>query len=726
MPKREPITFATEWVRLHPEPQDWEELPMRELARWFEQASMVRAFEHKILEFGNMGLVHGPAHASIGQEAIAVGCMAALTGSDRMNGTHRAHHQILAKLVNLGTDAEYNPLRDPFSDATNEAIRRFMAEIMGLSSGYAGGRGGSMHMRDPASGVLGTNAIVGGNVPHASGYALADKLLGRDEISVCFFGDGALMQGASYEAMNIAALYDLPVVFFVENNLYAVATRLDEQTRDQQLTSRGSMLGIPSIEVDGMDALAVFLAMREARSIIENGAGPVMIEALCYRYVHQIGLNPGSAFGYRTRSEEGEWQKRDPIAHLRKQLTNLHGIADADLDELTDKATQAVVKAAETLTVPKGNARAIPEEFWPDPAHVEDGILGSGAEVRSLKYSEVEDYAEDTLATSSLIDAAARALERNMARDPSIIVLGEDVHRMRGGVTGVTKYASETYPDRVLAMPIAENGFVGLGLGAALNGLRPVIEIMFSDFCLVAADQLFNQVAKVRHMFGGDVDVPLLVRLRVVPDTGYGSQHSGDHAGLFAMFPGWRIFAPATPFDYVGMLNTALRSNDPVVIIENASLYQIKGSVPKNAEEAFIPFGKAKVIRKGSDCTVLVTAGSMQDTLKAVDTVGVNAEVIDLRSLDSFGVDWETIGDSLRRTNRLMVAEQTAEGLSLGPRIAAGAQARFFDYLDHEIICISGGRASPVVSKPLNAAALADAEKIAGGLKALMSMEETV
>ncbi|MGR3376549.1 alpha-ketoacid dehydrogenase subunit alpha/beta [Salipiger abyssi] len=729
MPRHDPLTTTTPWFRLTPEPGDWQSLPLAELARWYEQAALIRAFEHRILDLANMGLVHGPAHASVGQEATAVGAMAALNDDDRTNGTHRAHHQILAKLLNHARTADYDPLSSDMGAPMRQAVRRFMAEIMGLAEGYAGGRGGSMHMRDATSGILGTNAIVGGNLPHAAGYALADRTLGRDTISVAFFGDGALMQGTTHEAMNIAALYDLPVIFFVENNLYAVATRLEDQTRAERLTSRGAMLDMPAIEVDGMDALAVYLAMQEARQIIRDGAGPVMIEAQCYRHLHQIGLSPGSAFGYRSKDEEQSWRARDPLEQLRARLTDLHALPAAQVEALEARAQAAVDEATEALTRKTGNRHEIPAEAWPDPARVEDGILGSGQELQGLPWRELSDYPARDLTEMTMIEAAARTLADNMARNPTIIVLGEDVHRMRGGVTGVTRLACEAHPDRVLQMPIAENGFVGLALGAALNGLRPVVEIMFSDFCLVAADQLFNQIAKVRHMFGGAVDVPLLLRLRVVPDTGYGSQHSGDHAALFAMFPGWRIFAPSTPFDYQAMMNTALRSNDPVVIVETAALFQTSGPVPVTGPDIgpppCLPFGRAHVVRPGRDCTVLCTPASLAAVQEAAGQLDLDAEVIDLRSLDPDGLDWDTIGRSLRATNRLMIAEQTAEGLTLGPRIAAGVQARFFDHLDAEVLCISGGRAAPVVSRPLNAAALGDSARFAAGLRQLMQMEGT-
>jgi 2-oxoisovalerate dehydrogenase E1 component len=288
-------------------------------------------------------------------------------------------------------------------------------------------------------------------------------------------------------------------------------------------------------------------------------------------------------------------------------------------------------------------------------------------------------------------------------------------------VSGATKGALERHPNRVLAMPIAENGFVGVALGAALCGLRPIVEIMFGDFCLVAADQLFNQTAKIRHMFGGNFPVPLVLRVRVSPHTGYGSQHSGDPTGFFAQFPGWRIVAPSTPFDYVGLMNAALRCSDPVLVVEHVELFQSEGPVPRDDLGYCVPFGKARVVRPGATCTVLAAGTMVEKARTAATESGIDAEIIDLRTLDPTGLDWPGIEDSIRRTNRVLIAEQGARGTSLGARLTQEIQTRVFDYLDHEIVHVTGSLSAPVVSAPLNRAALAGVPEIAGAMSRLVA-----
>lgn len=713
------LSASAPWFRFVPDAADWASVPSRELIQWYGQMLLVRRFEEKLLDLEKAGLIHGPVHTSLGQEAAAVGAMSVLGRRDKINGTHRAHHQVLTKLINADLPEGFDPRHDAFTPAMDEAVHAFMAEIMGLRPGFCGGRGGSMHVRADAAGVVGSSAIIGGNPPHAVGYALADKLLGRNEISVTFFGDGAALAGGSYEAMNIAAAQQVPVIFFIENNLYGVATHIADVTRETRLSSRGAMLGIPSIECDGMDVVAVHLAMAEARRIIGETGGPVVVEAMCYRHFHQSGGRAGSDFGYRSKEEEAEWLARDPIAQAEARLTGMGLASAADLTRIGQTMADAVAAAAARLTepVPGGNALRIPAELWPDPATLDAGILGDLSEMAGSRYLDHADLAHLPLERVKFVTAASETLAAAMARDPTIIVMGEDAHRLRGGVSGFTKGALELWPDRVLPMPIAENGFTGVALGAALNGLRPVVEIMFGDFCLVAADQIANGIGKVRHMFGDGFPVPIVLRVRVSPHTGYGSQHSGDPSALFGMFPGWRIIAPTTAFDHIGLFNAALRCNDPVVLIEHAALYQQEFDVPKGDREFCIPFGRAHVVRKGSACTVLATTVMVGFAVTAAEELGVDAEVIDLRNLDEHGIDWETISASIQKTGRVVIAEQTARRLSMGATWAAQIQERLFDWLDHEILRVSGGLAAPTVSSVLNAAALGSVEKIKEALR---------
>ena len=719
--KQTPLRSNTPWFRLESEEADWAAESPADLARWMEQLLLIRHFEEAILDLHGQGLIHGPAHASIGQEAGAVGAMSILGSGDKINGTHRAHHQILAKLLNHATPAGHDPRHDPPLPEAGALVQGAMAEIMGLSSGFCGGRGGSMHMRHAASGVVGSSAIIGGNVPHAAGYGLADKVLGRDNISVAFFGDGTLMAGQTLEAINLAALYSLPVIFFLENNLYAVSTHVREQTRETQLSGRGAMFGVPSVECDGMDVIAVRRAMQWAAETIRGTGGPVFVEALCYRFLHQSGPLLGSQLGYRGREEEAAWRTRDPLTVMPARLKAMGVLDDAGLEALDARARRMVADAAAALTetAPGGNAPSLRPGLLPDPAEVDCGIRGDLSELRGETFLEAATVPASAAREMKYIDAIAATLLRNMERDPRIVVIGEDIHRLRGGVSGSTRGVMERFPERIFATPICENGFTGMALGAALCGLRPVVDIMFGDFTLVAADQMFNGIGKFAHMFGGGVPIPLVVRARVNPGAGYGSQHSMDPSAVFAMFPGWRILSPSTPHDYVGLMNSAIRCDDPVLMIEHQDLFQTAGPVPQSLDYC-VPLGRARIARAGTACTVLTHGAMVRAAALAADDVGIDAEVIDLRTLDPLGLDWPAVEASVRRTNRVLVAEQTARGTSHGARVAQEVQERCFDWLDAEILRVSGSEAAPTVSRPLNAAALAGAAEVAAALRRLV------
>jgi 2-oxoisovalerate dehydrogenase E1 component len=318
------------------------------------------------------------------------------------------------------------------------------------------------------------------------------------------------------------------------------------------------------------------------------------------------------------------------------------------------------------------------------------------------------------------VDVVAGVMDRRMDQDQRIIVLGEDVHRLNGGTNGATKGLAKRFEHRVLGTPISENAFAGLAGGMALDGrYRPVVEFMYPDFMWVAADQVFNQIGKARHMFGGENPVPLVLRTKVAMGSGYGSQHLMDPAGIFATSPGWRIVAPSSPADYVGLMNTALALQDPVLVIEHVDLYGESGDVPKGDLDYHIPLGKAALLREGSDVTVISYLSMVMHCLEAVKETGMDADVIDLRWLDRASIDWDTIGKSIRKTNSVLLVEQGARGTSYGGWLADEIQRRYFDYLDQPIERVTGGEASPSISKVLERAAIARTEEVVVGLEAI-------
>jgi len=684
---------------------------------------LIRAFEEKVLELAGQGLVHGPAHSAVGQEGGAVGSAIAMRPTDQVNGSHRAHHQFLAKA--LGYVAQQGiDLKAEFSGEIRTLAQRTLAEILGLSQGFCRGRGGSMHLRWAESGNLGTNAIVGGGVPMAAGAAWAHRKAGTGDVVYTYFGDGATNIGSVLETMNIAAAWKLPICFFIENNRYAVSTHVDEVTAESRLSSRGLAFGIPSFKVDGMDPIAVWLASEEANAIMRAGDGPTIIEADVYRYFHQNGPLPGSAFGYRSKEEEAEWRGRDPLDALAKVLQERQVLGEDAVRTLRDRCVALMDEVTgELIEMHEGKRRIIPA-LWPEESFRDFGLRGDLSEFKGVRFEERESFSGKIVEDAKFIDTVADVMGRRMATDERVVVLGEDVHRLKGGTNGATRGLSAEFPDRILGTPISENAFTGIAAGMAADGrVLPVIEFMYPDFMWVAADQVFNQIGKARHMFGGDSDMPVVLRTKVAMGTGYGSQHSMDPAGIFATAPGWRIVAPSTPFDYVGLMNSALLCRDPVLVLEHVDLYASKGPAPADDLDYFIPLGKAKVVRPGSKVTVITYLAMVEKTLKVVEALGVDAEVIDLRTLDRAGLDWETVEASIRKTGNVLIVEQGASGTSYGGWLADELQRRVFDWLDQPIARVHGAEASPSISKVLEAAAAARPQDIEAGLRAVMAAQ---
>ncbi|WP_345678227.1 alpha-ketoacid dehydrogenase subunit alpha/beta [Yinghuangia aomiensis] len=700
---------------------DWDAADPRLLRSLLSQIQLVRSFEETVLDLAAKGLVHGPAHSSIGQEGAAAGSIIGLESADLVNGSHRGHHQFLAKSLAHLVPEGIDPVA-PLDDRVRVLMRRTLAEILGLAQGFCNGRGGSMHLRWAEAGALGTNAIVGGGVPPAAGAAWAHRHAGTENVVVSYFGDGAVNIGSVLETMNLAAAWKLPLCFFIENNGYAVSTSVAEVTGESRLSGRGPGFGIPSWRVDGMDPLAVHLAMTEALAHMRAGNGPTVIEAEVYRFFHQNGPFPGSAFGYRGKEEEAAWRARDPLALISHHLQRRELVDQDDLDNLRAAAEQAMASAVAELTEeePGGREgkRRVRPDLWPRRDFVDVGIRSDLAEFADSRYEEADSFPHP-MTERRFVDVVARVVERRMETDPSVVVLGEDVHRLKGGTNGATRGLAERFPDRVLGTPISENAFLGLAGGMATDGrFRPVVEFMYPDFVWVAADQAFNQVGKARHMFGGGTDVPLVLRTKVAIGTGYGSQHSMDPAGIFATNPGWRIVAPSTPFDYIGLMNTALASNDPVLVIEHSDLYPVSGLVPQDDFDYRIPIGSAAVRRTGSQVTVLTYLAMVAWSIEAVTATGIDAEVIDLRWLDRASIDWQTIEASVRKTGNVMIVEQGSRGTSYGGWLADELHRRCFDWLDQPIRRVTGAESAPSISRVLERAAHAGVEEISAALLA--------
>ncbi len=639
----------------------------------------IRAFEERTKQLFEEGLVKGTAHSYIGEEAIAAAVCANLRDDDYIGSYHRGHGHCIAKGAKLD---------------------RMMAELMGRDTGYCRGLGGSMHIADLELGILGANGIVGGSIPLATGAALAAKIRGTDQATVAFFGDGAANQGVFHEALNLAAVWKLPIIFVCENNQYALSTSFRKTTAVDQISVRAAAYDIPGITVDGNDAAEVYLVVREALERARANEGPTLIEAMTYRWgQHSMRANIRDP---RSKEEYDSWIDRDPIKLLEKALLSGNGVPRKRFKEI-GAAVASEVEAAIRFGRESPEPSIDTMEGAVYAPHVNFAEPGPGGN-RELSY----------------VEALNEALHQEMARDPDVIVMGEDVAET-GGIFGVTKGLVEGFgPDRVRDTPISEATFVGCGVGAAIAGLRPVVEIQIFDFVTLTMDMLVNQAAKFRFMLGGKPTVPLVVRGPQGGGIRLAAQHSQSLEAWFTHVPGLVVVAPSTPYDAKGLLVAAIRDDNPVIFLEQKLLYLEPGGPVPEALYA-IPIGKADVKRQGTDVTVVATSAMVPRARAAASQLardGISLEVVDPRTLRP--LDEDCILASVRKTNRLVVVHEGWKRGGFGAEVAAMVIENAFDYLDAPIVRLGAPDAPMPYNDKLERYAIPSQDRIADAVRALL------
>ncbi len=658
-----------------------------ELLRLYEQMLLLRRFELAAQVACRKGETPGFLHLYIGQEASGVGICAHLRKTDWITSTHRGHGHALAKGMNPNT---------------------LMAELYGKRDGCCGGRGGTMHLYDPSCGLFGTNGLVGGGIPSAVGVGIGARARGTDDIGVAFFGDGGTNHAAFHESLNFAGVQKAPVVFVCENNLYATATALSKATLNPEIATRAAAYGIPGVAVDGNDVLAVWKVMQEAARRARAGEGPTLVEVKTYRVVaHHEG--DSVVGGYRTQAEVDAWAKRDPIRLLRERTLLPMELATPQELEAIEARVKAQVAAAIEF------ARNSPE---PDPATVAQHIYAE-----PLNPPAALAAAQDSNAftvTTSWLDAVRDGLAEEMRRDPLILYFGEGTGE-RGGTFAHTKgLFTEFGGQRMVDTPISELGFTGASLGAAATGVRCVADLMFADFLFEAAGQIVLQAAKLRYMSNGQMQAPMVVRVGAGAVRSAGPHHSGMYHPVWAHVPGLVVCVPSTPADAKGLMKTALRAGDPVLMLEPKALFATKGEVPTG--DHLVPFGVARIARTGTDVTIASAGQIVHLALQAAEKLqaqGISCEVIDLRTIQPLDVD--TVAASVRKTGRLLVADEGWSMCGVGAELGQAMHELAFDYLDAPVARLHTDAMTHPFAPALERAMLVNVDSITGAVVDLMA-----
>lgn len=718
--------------------------------RIFRDMVLIREFETMLDEvkrtgkYRDVAYVHqGPAHLSIGQEAAAVGEAFSLTVDDHIYGSHRSHGEILAKglaAIHCLEEAELRAIMEGYLDgdilrvvecepahdvkdlAVNYLLYGLLAEIFGRATGFNRGLGGSMHAFFPAFGIYPNNAIVGGSGDIAVGSALFKKTQRRPGITIANIGDASSGCGPVWEGMHFATMGQywtlwepeyrggLPIIFAFMDNFYGMGGQTRGETMGfERLATIAAGLNrwnFHAETVDGNNPLAVLDAVRRKRKAIAAGEGPILLDILTYR---QSGHSPSDASSYRTREELEAWKAVDAIHEYRQQVLAARAATDAALDAILAEAGMRVGLAcrlaADLTRSPRLSGEGIAGVMFsgrtapPPPGAVADGVRkpmtdnGRVQQIAKKRRSGLDPATGEKLTESKAVsfrDAIFEAVIHHAYRDGGLIIYGEE-NRDWDGAFAVYRGLTESLPyHRLFNAPISEGAIVGTAVGYAMEGGRPLVELMYCDFMGRAGDEIFNQLSKWQAMSAGVL--PMRVVLRVSVGSKYGAQHSQDWSAMTAHIPGLKVVFPATPYDAKGLMHAALSGSDPVVFYESQRLYGVTEWFREEVPSQYytVPIGLPEVKRPGTDLTILTVGSTLYRAVEAAERLekefAVSTELIDARSLVPF--DYAPVLDSVRKTGRILLTSDACERGSYLHTLAANIQAFAFDALDAPVTVV--------------------------------------
>ncbi len=566
-----------------------------------------------------------------------------------------------------------------------------------------------MHLFSPEIGMMGTSGIVGPCLLQACGGGYSSKILQNDTVSAAFFGDGAVNNGAFHEALNMASIWKLPVLFICENNQFATEVPFSYSSGNPNVGSRGKAYGIVGVTVDGNDVLEIYRVAGEAVARAKNGGGPTLIECQTYRTrAHAEGMGD---FTYRTKEDVAAWKEKCPITRLKTSVISQTSRGDElvqrflSIEQEVANVVREGREFAETSSPPTAESATtyVFAEPSPHPHSPSPSDPGLGTNERPL----------------SFVAATLEALEHAMVADPTIFIMGEGIGVRGGNFMTTHGLYAKFGPERLCDTPICERGFVGLACGAGMTGTRPVIDFMFIDFINDSFGEIVNQIAKMQYMSSGRLKMPVLLRGCGGVGHSAATHHSGMYHSIYSHIPGLRVILPSTPYDAKGLMAHALRSDDPVLFLEHRELMQTKGHVPTEYYE--IPFGKARVARTGNDVTVVALSLMVQHALKAAEQLAgenISVEIIDPRTVSP--LDIETILKSVSKTGRMLVVDEAFGPCGFASEIAAQVSDAGFDDLDAPIKRLHGALAPTPYAPTLEQAVVPNVQRIAQAIRDLV------
>lgn len=601
-----------------------------------------RLIEEKMLILLRQGKI-SKWFSGVGQEAISVGATCALEESEYILPVHR----------NLGVFT-----------CRNIPLDRLFAQFQGKKSGFTKGRDRSFHFGSIEHKIVGMISHLGPQLSVADGIALANKLKGKKKATLVFTGDGGASEGEFHEALNVASVWDLPVIFVVENNQWGLSTPSNEQFKCQSFIDKGIGYGMASMQLDGNNVLEVYEGIKSAADTVRKESKPILVECMTFRI---RGHEEASGTKYYPEGLVEKWSKLDPISNYEAFLLQEKIISEEEVDLIKRNFQEEI-----EIALSKANAET-------------NGTPDTGLELDDV-YAPFSQkvIVPKTKKTSGkrFIDAISNGLEQSMEIYPELILMGQDIAEY-GGVFKVTEGFVEKFgKERVRNTPLCESAILGAGLGLSILGMKSVIEMQFADFVSCGFNQIVNNLAKTHYRWGQNVDV--VIRLPTGAGVGGGPFHSQSNEAWFFHTPGLKIVCPSNPIDAKGLLNAAIEDPNPYLFFEHKALYRsISDEVPIDYYTTEV--GKAKLVKEGTDISVITYGMGVHWAKELLDKKkSISADVLDLRTLLPW--DKEAVKKTVKKTNRVIVLHEDSLTGGIGAEIAAWISEHCFEYLDAPVM----------------------------------------
>jgi 2-oxoisovalerate dehydrogenase E1 component len=623
-----------------------------ELIRFYQALLWPRMIEEKMLVLLRQGKI-SKWFSGIGQEAISVGATLALESDEWIMPLHR----------NLGV----------FTTRDMPLSKLFM-QWQGLPTGYSKGRERSFHFGTRAHHICGMISHLGPQLAIADGVALAHKLRKENKVSLAFTGDGGTSEGDFHEALNVAAVWDLPVIFIIENNGYGLSTPVNEQYRCTSLVDKAKGYGMEGVQIDGNNLLTVYDTIKGVRDYCIREQKPYLIECMTFR---MRGHEEASGTKYVPPHLFEEWEQKDPVKNYQRWLIDTGVLTEMKVAEIR-QACKDRIEAELAVGFQGGGV------FGEEAAEVDDVYAKTQFEKfeKFEKFGEFEKFGSLGSSELRMIDAIKAGLEQSMEQHANLVLMGQDIAEYGGAFKITEGFVQKFGKERVRNTPLCESAIVGAALGLSLEGFKSMMEMQFADFVTVGFNQIINNLAKIHYRWGQNADV--VIRMPTGGGVGAGPFHSQSNEAWFVHTPGLKVVYPSTPADAKGLLIAAINDPNPVMFFEHKALYRsVSGPVPN--EYYSIEIGKARVVQEGEEISIITYGSGVHWAMEyAQSNPDLSIDIIDLRTL--LPLDYEAIRASVKRTGRILILHEDTLIGGIGGELSAWIGQHCFQYLDAPVM----------------------------------------